>query len=150
MIKNFDDIKKQLKELAEVVNGFKSEAVQLRIIDLVFGYEGNTEEEIPVVSQTKKRSTKKKKASKTAKKTAKKSGNRPSGQGAIATLTNLVDGSFFNKPKTIANIIEHCDHNLARKFKANEFSGKLSRLVRDGGLMRSKNKDGQYEYIKAK
>jgi hypothetical protein len=35
-MKNFDQIKDQLKELAEIVNGFKSEAVQLRIVELVF------------------------------------------------------------------------------------------------------------------
>ena len=40
MIKNFDVIKEQLKELAGVINSFKSEAVQLRLIELVF--EGRT------------------------------------------------------------------------------------------------------------
>lgn len=33
---NFEEVKKQLAELSEVVNKFKSEAVQLRIVDLVF------------------------------------------------------------------------------------------------------------------
>ena len=36
MIRNFDVIKDQLKELAGVINSFKSEAVQLRLIELVF------------------------------------------------------------------------------------------------------------------
>lgn len=35
MIKNFDETKRQLAELATVLNSFKSEAVQLRIIELV-------------------------------------------------------------------------------------------------------------------
>jgi len=33
MIKNFEEIKKQLNELSTVINSFKSEAVQLRIIE---------------------------------------------------------------------------------------------------------------------
>lgn len=37
MIKNFEIVKKQLSELAGIVNSFKSEAVQLRIVELIFG-----------------------------------------------------------------------------------------------------------------
>ena len=37
MMEKFDSIKKQLTELAGVLNEFKSEAVQLRILDLVLG-----------------------------------------------------------------------------------------------------------------
>jgi molybdenum cofactor biosynthesis enzyme MoaA len=36
MIRNFALIKAQLRELAEVINAFKSETVQLRLIELVF------------------------------------------------------------------------------------------------------------------
>ena len=32
MIENFDQIKEQLKELAEIVNSFKSEQVQLKVV----------------------------------------------------------------------------------------------------------------------
>jgi len=35
MIKNFDEIKQQLGELATIINAFKSEAVQLRIVELI-------------------------------------------------------------------------------------------------------------------
>jgi hypothetical protein len=37
MIKNFENVKAQIAELASVINSFKSEAVQLRIIELVLG-----------------------------------------------------------------------------------------------------------------
>lgn len=37
MMENFESVKKQLTELATVLNGFKSEAVQLCILDLVIG-----------------------------------------------------------------------------------------------------------------
>jgi hypothetical protein len=36
VIKNFDEVKKQLGELSDVVNKFKSEQVQLKIVELVF------------------------------------------------------------------------------------------------------------------
>jgi hypothetical protein len=39
MIDNFDIVKKQLGELAQVFNGFKSEAVQLRIVELILSSE---------------------------------------------------------------------------------------------------------------
>ena len=37
MIKNFEEVKKQLKELSQIINSFQSEAVQLRLIHLIFG-----------------------------------------------------------------------------------------------------------------
>ncbi|AOY89463.1 hypothetical protein BKP64_15525 [Marinobacter salinus] len=150
MIKNFEEIKLQLMELSDIVNSFKSEAVQLRIVELVFGMEAEHEQddqdETP--EKPRKKTARRKRAAKkpeedTPKKTSSKKAN---GQGAVATLTKLVDDGFFKEPKSIGNIVEHCDHNLARKFKANEFSGKLGRLVREGTLTRTKNSENQYEY----
>jgi hypothetical protein len=36
MIKNFAGLRQQLEELSTVINSFKSEAVQLRIVELIF------------------------------------------------------------------------------------------------------------------
>jgi hypothetical protein len=36
---------------------------------------------------------------------------------------------------------------MASKFKQSDFSGSLARYVRDGKLKRSKNSEGQYEYV---
>ena len=36
MIKNFDELKTQLSDLSSVINSFKSEAVQLRIVEAHF------------------------------------------------------------------------------------------------------------------
>ena len=150
MIKNFEEIKSQLKDLSGIINGFKSEAVQLRIVELVFGLEPEDDspaEETNVITPKRSKSTKRKPSKKAVVKTkSKKSGAKPSGQGSVATLLKLIDEGFFSKPKSIGDIVEHCDHNLARKFKPNEFSGKLGRLVRDGTLKRSKNAENQYEY----
>ena len=148
MIENFEELKVQLKDLSEIVNGFKSEAVQLRIVEHVLGLRAGAEESDEEVSpQEKPKPAKKRGGKKPAKHMAsKKSGKKPRGQGAVAILGKLVEESFFKTPKSINNIIAHCNLNLAKKFGANEFSGKLSRLVRDGALTRNKNADNQYEY----
>lgn len=45
MIKNFEELKKQLEELSTVINSFKSESVQLRIVELIFQSEINESDE---------------------------------------------------------------------------------------------------------
>jgi hypothetical protein len=63
------------------------------------------------------------------------------------TLETLVVDGFFKTPKTIGQIVEHCDTSLAMKYKQSDFSGPLMRLVREKRLIRKKNTDGQYEYV---
>ena len=150
MIEKLNGIKKQLVELATVLNAFKSEAVQLRLLDVLLEQEATEE---PVKTHRRTRSSKKARQSVPAEKSAGKSSGKkkkkaPSGTGAPATLTQLLSTTFFDKPRTIKDIIEHCKHNLARTFKANEFSGKLARMVRNDELTRKKNADKQYEYKK--
>lgn len=143
-------MKKQLGELASVLNAFKSEAVQLRLLDLLLGQE--TAEE-PSKKQRHNRSAKRAErkpvpATASEESPGKKRKKAVSGTGAPATLVQLLSTAFFNKPRTINDIIEHCKHKLARNFKANEFSGKLGRMVRNEELTREKNSDNQYEYKK--
>jgi len=153
MISKFEEIKEQLRELSEIVNSFKSEAVQIRIIDHLFG---TTEPEETLDEEIEPQAPKAKKAKRRKAKKATPSGDQPatkkrtsSGQGAVATLVKLYEDGFFSEKRTIGDIISHCDTNLARKFKPNEMSGKLGRMVRSEELKRSKNDDGQYEYINA-
>lgn len=161
MITNFDEVKSQLLEFSDVVNKFKSEAVQLRIVEIILGNGSylkpnseaqNNAPDKPAKSRRRKaaRNTAKAKAEdgeEAGNKTVKKS--RPSGYGAQSTLSDLVKSTFFDEAKTISDIVSHCEQKLARRFKSNEFSGKLGRLTREGVLNRSKNGDGQYEYVKA-
>lgn len=160
MIGNFDEVKKQLSELSEVINKFKSEAVQLRIVEIVLGdgaSYGSADDAQNQASKTepnprRRKSTRKKAKPKTendsAEAIASKKG-RASGHGAVAALSELVDNGFFKTPKTINDIVSHCEEKRARRFKSNEFSGKLGRLTRDGVLDRKKNGDGQYEYTQS-
>lgn len=154
MIDNFEEVKRQVKELADVINSYKSEAVQLRIIELVLG--GKTaaaaKKDIPIDDKeetslnTNGGNSRKKAASNT------ESGKKKptaSGHGPVSTLVKLAEGDFFDAPQSMKSIIEHCEVNLARKIKQSDISGKLARMVRDAVLKRAKNADGQYEYIKA-
>jgi hypothetical protein len=166
MIDNFDDVKQQLLELATVINSYKSEAVQLRIVELVLGApaelpgsenEGTT----PVIARSVSRRRRKPRSpvtrpnatvpgasgtEKTEKKASPKNSSRP---GAKATLSKLYENGFFNKPRTLGDLIAHAETNMALKYKQSDFSGSLARYVRDEKLKRVKNADNQYEYTKS-
>ena len=158
MIKDFNTVSLQLKELAGVINAFKSEAVQLRIIDLVIGGASLAAKlEIPPTNQvtapptpvTKARK-RTRNAGKTKPVTSIARPNRPTAKGrpgGKVTLDTLITEGFFKAPKTIGQIVEHCDTSLAMKYKQSEFSGPLMRQVREKRLTRRKNSDGQYEYL---
>lgn len=150
MMEKIQGLRKQLSELASVLNEFKSEAVQLRILDFVLeeaATSGDDEQNDLSPSRKKNKGQARPRAIKGPPSGGKRK-RGPAGTGAPATLGQLAAGNFFDRPRTIHDIIEHCKHNLARTFKANEFSGKLGRMVRKGELNRKKNADKQYEYKK--
>jgi len=196
MIRKFDDFKKQLTEISEVVNSFKSEAVQLKVLDLLAGIQPTRgkrgespiadELEMPPAPQKAKKEvrTRRKKGEKAAaevkeekpkkrrgrapkvaveeeavkvtvikrgRKPKGKGGKRgriPSGQGASATVVRLMDGDFFNVPRTINDIIDYCETFLGKRFKQTDVSGKLGRLVKEGLLLRDKGEDSLFSYRK--
>lgn len=152
----------QLGKLAEVLNTFKSEAVQLRILEALLAprKEDSSDSELKDTPSKPRRRAKNVKRERNQTESsceaagvpAGKAGGRlrksATGNGAIASLKKLMDTGFFSEPKTINDIIEDCKHNMARTFKANDFSGAMVRLVRKGDLTRKKNSDDQYEYTK--
>lgn len=156
MIENFEKIKSQLKELAEVINSFTSETVQLRIVDLIFNAshkEDTDSEEKPdheaIIPKSRRKKVKSKTtASSTTNGAVPRKKPAAAGQGPASTLAKLAEGNFFDTPQSMKSIIEHCEVNLARKIKQNDISGKLARMVRESTLKRAKNSDGQYEYSK--
>lgn len=154
MIRDFEKTKKQLAELAEVVNKFKSESVQLKVVEMLFGtsvqeadtdHTTDSEKDVPRKRSKKKRATPKK-ATNTKKST--KARNHSSSLGPVTALNKLYEEGFFSKARSINDICKHSDVHLAKKIKPNEISGKLGRMVRNGELSRSKNSDNQYEYTK--
>lgn len=152
MIKNFETVKTQLSELASVINSFKSEAVQLRTIELILDAPRKNDklDEVDKETTPRRKPPRGRKVNEKQGEQHKKPKKRRavSGAGAVAALSQLAETTFFNKPRTINDIIKHCKNKLARTFKANEFSSKLGRMVRNDELNREKNADKQYEYKK--
>lgn len=156
MFKDFETTKKQLAELSEIVNKFKSEAVQLRLLELLFNASPPEIDPPAAATEKPKRKTRaKRRASAGA---SAKGPSAPTGEskatkktatfGPGTVLNKLYDDGFFSSAKTISDICQHADANLARKIKPNEISGKLARMVRNGELAREKNSENQYAYTK--
>jgi len=151
MLKDFDAVKGQLKELAEMVNAFKSEAVQLRIVELVLAAT-EREDGVRETHATPNRGSRRPVRRRGAKPengngSAERKTARRGGRGARATLARALSEGYFKKPHTLGELVQHVETNMASKFKQSDFSGSLARYVRDGKLKRSKNSEGQYEYV---
>jgi hypothetical protein len=155
MLESFDAVKGQLKELAEIVNAFKSEAVQLRIVELLFGASKREDEkaETPATENGGRRRAARRRpavqaenGNGSADRKPARAGGRP---GARATLSKVHAEGFFKKPQTLGALVKHAETNMALKYKQSDFSGSLARYVRDGKLKRMKNSESQYEYVQA-
>nr|NQU90455.1 hypothetical protein [Bacteroidota bacterium] len=146
-------MKDQLRELSEIINSFKSEAVQLRLVELLFEKEKQSQEmaierefapaqyqgEIPVqkfkgeprIVRTRTRRAK----------------NRP---GPSVILKTLVDENFFTENRTIGDVVNHCMSTYNYQYKSTDLSGTLARLVKEDILKRDKNPESnQFEYMKS-
>ena len=136
--------------MAGVINEFKSEAVQLKVIELIFQRMGIKQENPPKPGGAeggKGSKRRKRKASSGVEKITKQprvgKGSRP-GPGAI--LKRLIADDFFKKPKTIQDIINHCQSKLAYTYEPNDISTALTRALRSDILKREKNAQNQFEY----
>ena len=150
MIEQLISMKEQLTELASVLNAFKSEAVQLRLLEFILrgaATGGQVPEKEDEIQRKPARHRKSGAEEKGGTAPAGRKGSRSS-TGPKLTLDELIALNFFAKPRTINDIIVHCKHTLARGFKATDLSGSLTRMVRKGQLKRKKNADHQYEYEK--
>ena len=149
MIENLKNTKKQLSELATVLNAFKSEAVQLRLLEFLLGEKSaDKSNEMPGRTRTSKKS----RTSVTTgiKTSAKKKGKSPGHMGGHATVTHLLSTSFFDKPRTISDITKYCKQKFASNLKPSDFSGRLGQLAANGVLERKKNAKNKYAYKKPK
>jgi hypothetical protein len=149
---DIDELQKKLRIIAEVVNSFKSEAVQLRVVDALIGQLGIHVTPTSGHTDTKKTPKRSRQGRKkpTAPVDVKAGGSRSSrsagSPGSLAMISELLGSGFFKQPRTIADIVAHCAASRGHHYKANECSPALLRLLRDEKLERQKNKDGQYEY----
>lgn len=148
MIKDFKKSKEQLKELAEVLNEFKSEAVQVKLVELMFGEEEVEKKapEAPIRPRRPGRPPKQKPVER--KVTRRRVSNRP---GPSAILNTLVEKDYFSDKRTIGDVVDHCMKMYNYEYKSTDLSGTLAKLAKEGVLKREKNPEtNQFEYMNAK
>lgn len=146
MNKHIEKLKKQLVEISEVVNSFKSEAVQVRVVDRLLDamieMEKAENEGVDIFS---KRSIKYK---------SDDDGNYTNGKGAkkpgaTKILNQLLSTDFFDQPHSISSIASYCKDNFDSEFKTSELSGILLKLANENKLKRERSHDNnRFEYVK--
>lgn len=150
MIANFDQIKKQLSELVDIVNAFKSEQVQLRIIErLLSGVSQGANREPLDGNQGAgggasggSRPARKKK-----KKTEGAGSPRAGGGKAVkASIETLIAEGYFSTRRQVGEIVRHLSTKKAINLRPTAVATALSRLVQNGTVQRDKNSDEQFEY----
>lgn len=153
MHRNFHELKRQLAELSETINKFESEAVQLRIVELLFDQmsEGGRFSEAGgqgYVTGPARASRREAAAPAEPQRAPRTRSAAPSASGAVAALSKLVHGNFFNQKRTIGDVVKKCEEETGVRYKSNAFSGPLSRYASKGDLKREKNEEGKYVYFK--
>ncbi len=141
MSKPIEKLKKQLIEISEVVNAFRSEAVQVRVVDklleAMIEFE-KTEADNGEIFHKKKTDT-----------TANHSAAARKKPGATRVLNQLLSTDFFKSPHSIAAIAEYCRKKFNSDFKTSELSGILLKLSNENKLRRQRNdENNRFEYVK--
>jgi len=142
MSKPIEKLKKQLIEISEVVNAFRSEAVQVKVVDKLLDamieFE-RSEADYGEISHKKK---------------TRDLGDRFTGgarkkPGATRVLNQLLGTDFFKTPHSISAIADYCKKKFGSDFKTSELSGILLKLSNENKLRRQRNEENnRFEYVK--
>jgi len=147
MSKQTEKLKKQLIEISEVVNLFKSEAVQVKVIDRLFDVIIDAERSEAEAGDAfhKKGPRQKINGSNYEHVSVRK---KP---GATKVLNQLLTNTdFFNTHRSISSIADYCKTNYDSDFKTSELSGILLKLANEHKLKRERsNTNNRFEYVKA-
>jgi len=145
MSKHIEKLKKQLLEISEVVNAFKSEAVQVRVVDrlldvmVVLQKSDGDAAEVFVKKSYKNRHDEGNYPFKGAKK-----------PGATKILNQLLSTDFFDSARSISSIASYCRDTYDSGFKTSELSGILLKLAKENKLKRERsNENNRFEYVRA-
>jgi hypothetical protein len=145
MSKHIEKLKKQLVEVAEVVNSFKSEAVQVRIIDRLL--------EVMIESEKGDAEGGEMFGKKVRKLRVEDDGGAVAGRkkpGATKILNQLLNTDFFDTQRSISSIANYCKDQYDSDFKTSELSGILLKLANENKLRRERsNENNRFEYIRA-
>jgi hypothetical protein len=145
MSKHIEKLKKQLLEISEVVNAFKSEAVQVKIVDRLLDVMIELEKTDGEATEV---------FLKKAYKTRAEEHSFPyRGQkkpGATKILNQLLSTDFFDNARSISSIANYCKDVYDSDFKTSELSGILLKLAKENKLRRERSHDNnRFEYVRA-
>ncbi|RVT99943.1 hypothetical protein EOD41_16015 [Mucilaginibacter limnophilus] len=143
MNKQMERLKKQLAEISEVVNTFKSEAVQVKIAEKLFDVLIDIERADSDGNEVFKRGRRLRPDEAF---TGVQQRKKP---GATRVLNQLLNTDFFDVPRSISSIASYCKEHFDSDFKTSELSGILLKLSNENKLRREKSKDNnRFDYIK--
>jgi len=146
MSKHIEKLKKQLIEISEVVNSFKSEAVQLKIVDRLLDAIVDADKiETDGVELFIKKGHKTKAEYETENYPFANGRKKP---GATKILNQLLSTDFFHTARSISSIAHYCKDNFDSDFKTSELSGILLKLANEHKLRRERSNDNnRFEYV---
>lgn len=147
MLTNIESAKSDLAKLAGVLNQFKSEAVQVKLLELLLhGAPAVT----PAVEVTAKRRGrppgKGAEAARSAKPAKVKSAAGGGKMGATGALNKLIESGYFKSRRSIAEVTVACKSKLGVEIAVTNLSGPLMRFVKEKKLVRAKNSDDKFVY----
>ena len=149
MLSTITGLKEDLAKLAGVLNQFRSEAVQVKLLDRFFNIlpAPGTELVNPVATTKPRRGRPPKVQTITTQshEVPAKRGKR-SAMGATGALDALLSKGYFKSRRTIGDIVQACESKVGVSIKVTNLSGPLARFVQEGKLQRAKNKDDKFEY----
>jgi hypothetical protein len=145
MSKHIEKLKKQLIEISEVVNSFRSEAVQVRVVDKLLDAMIESEKaDIDGNEIFNKKSYKHRSDGEGIYYPA-RSTKKP---GATKVLNQLLSTDYFHTPHSISSIASYCKDNFDSDFKTSELSGILLKLANENKLRRERsNENNRFEYV---
>jgi len=147
MSKHIEKLKKQLLEISEVVNAFKSEAVQVKIVDRLLDAmieSEKTDGESPELFVRKGYKPR------NGEENGQAYGRGAKKPGATKILNQLLSSDFFDEPRSISSIANYCKDNFDSDFKTSELSGILLKLANEHKLRRERsNENNRFEYVRA-
>lgn len=147
MTKLNETLKNQLLNLAETLNAFKSEAVQIKIADKLL--EAIFLEEYQASNPDEQNVSRKARRINQNKDQTMISARERKSTGATKAMYQLLDTDFFDQPKSISAIANRYNQEFSQIFKTSEISGILLKSVKENVLKRNKNLENKrYEYVK--
>jgi hypothetical protein len=146
MNRQIEKLKKQLTEIAEVVNSFQSEAVQVRVVDRLLDEIMETEKIETEGSEIFNKKARRSRAGNDDRQQPSQHGRKK--PGATKVLNQLLAGDFFTHPHSISSIADYCKDNFNSDFKTSELSGILLKLAKENKLKRERsNENNRFEYV---